>query len=61
MGAKTIYVRQDDAALWERAERYASARRLSMSALIMTTLERYLNAEDAGIPAQGHEDDDEPA
>jgi hypothetical protein len=45
MGAKTIYVRADDAALWERAEAYAAARRLSMSALIMTALEQFLADE----------------
>jgi hypothetical protein len=46
MGNKTVYVREDDAALWDRAERFAKARRLSMSALIMTALEQYLADED---------------
>ena len=38
----SVYVRDDDLDVWERAERYAKARRLSMSALIMTALERLL-------------------
>lgn len=40
--ARTIYVREEDVALWERAEQYARAHRLTMSALILTALERYL-------------------
>ena len=35
----------DGPALWERAERYAKARRLPMSALIMTALEQFLADE----------------
>lgn len=42
---KSLYVREDDAELWERAEAYAKARRLPMSALVMTALERYLADE----------------
>jgi hypothetical protein len=42
MGQKGIYVRQDDIELWQRAERFAKARRLTMSALIMTALDEYL-------------------
>lgn len=44
---KAIYVRDDDADLWERAERYAKARRLPMSALVMNALERYLADEES--------------
>jgi hypothetical protein len=40
--AKSLYVRDEDLDLWEQAERYARTRRLSMSALVMTALERYL-------------------
>ena len=43
---KTIYVRQDDMRVWQRAGAYAKERRLSMSALIMTALEAYLEAEE---------------
>lgn len=43
----SVYVRNEDLAVWDRAERYAKARRLSMSALIMTALEKYLDAEQA--------------
>jgi len=32
-----------DAELWARAEQYARARRLTMSALVMTVLEAYLD------------------
>lgn len=39
---KTIYVREADDDIWRRAVAYAQARRLTMSALIMTALERYL-------------------
>ena len=42
---KAIYVRDSDADLWARAEDFAKARRLPMSALIMNALERYLDAE----------------
>lgn len=43
--AKTIYVKADDLPLWRRAVAFAKARRLTMSALIMTALERYLAEE----------------
>jgi hypothetical protein len=43
---KAVYVRDEDVDLWERAERYAKARRLPMSALVMTALERFLAAEE---------------
>jgi hypothetical protein len=42
----SVYVRDEDLDVWERAERYARARRLPMSALVMTALERYLATED---------------
>lgn len=46
--AKAVYVRDKETELWERAERYAKARRLTMSALVLTALEAYLaDAEDA--------------
>jgi hypothetical protein len=43
---KAVYVRDDDAELWARAETYAKARRLPMSALIMNALEAYLADDD---------------
>lgn len=43
---KTIYVREADDHIWRRAVAYARQRRLTMSALIMTALERYLSEED---------------
>ena len=42
MPPKTIYVREDDVSLWERAVAFARARRMTVSALIMTALEEYL-------------------
>ena len=47
MPPKTIYVRQDDMRVWQRAGAYAKERRLSLSALIMTALEAYLEAEES--------------
>jgi hypothetical protein len=41
----SVYVRDDDADVWARAELYAKARRLTMSALVMTALERYLKEQ----------------
>lgn len=43
--AKAVYVRDDDAELWERAEAFARERRLNMSALVLLALERYLSDE----------------
>lgn len=43
---KAIYVREEDVELWERAERWARARRMPMSGLIMTALERFLDNPD---------------
>ncbi len=42
---RNIYIREDDRELWERAERYARVRRLTMSALIMNALDEYLRNE----------------
>jgi hypothetical protein len=39
------YIRPADESLWLRAEQYAKARRLSMSALVLTALERFLESE----------------
>jgi len=39
---KTIYVRPDDQALFERAEQWAARHRLSLSALIAAALDEYL-------------------
>jgi N-formylglutamate amidohydrolase len=46
--AKAVYVRDEETDLWERAERYAKARRLTMSALVLTALEAYLAGVDDG-------------
>jgi hypothetical protein len=46
MGNQTIYVRQEDQEIWDRAVAYAKANRMPMSGLIMAALERYL--EDQG-------------
>jgi|ERR1022692_1211374 hypothetical protein len=42
---KTLYVRDDDAGVWERAERHAQASRQSVSALVAAALSRYLPPE----------------
>lgn len=42
MPPRTIFVRDEDMELWERATQFASAHRWSMSALIMTALEAYI-------------------
>lgn len=42
MAKKTVYVREEDARLWARAESYARARRMPMSGLLMAALEEYL-------------------
>lgn len=46
MPNKTISLRQDDLALWERAERAAAAARTSVSALVMSALANYLGEQD---------------
>ena len=43
--AKAVYVKDDDVELWRRAEAYAKARRLNMSALVLLALEAYLPEE----------------
>jgi hypothetical protein len=40
--AKAVYVRDEDVELWARAERYAKARRMPVSGLVMAALEAYL-------------------
>ena len=40
--AKAVYVRDADTELWARAEAYARSQRLTMSALVLTALERFL-------------------
>jgi hypothetical protein len=42
----SVYVREDDLPLWERAERFARSRRLAISALVLTALEAYLAEHD---------------
>lgn len=41
--AKAVYVREQDTALWERAEAYAAKRRMTVSAVVLSALEAYLN------------------
>lgn len=41
----SVYIRESDAEVWQRAERYAKARRIPMSALVMTALERFLEKQ----------------
>lgn len=51
--AKAIYVRDADLELWERAEAWARARRLPMSALVMTALEHYMaQVDETGPPGR---------
>lgn len=45
--AKAIYVRDDDLELWARLEDYAKARRMTVSAVVLTAVEQYLQREDA--------------
>lgn len=42
----SVYIRAEDMAVWQHAERHAKARRLTMSALVLTALERYLADND---------------
>jgi hypothetical protein len=44
----SVYVRDDDLELWERAEKYARKHRMPVSGLIMAALEAYLS--DQGQP-----------
>jgi hypothetical protein len=39
---RSVYIRAEDVPVWQRAQDYARQRRLTMSALIITALERYL-------------------
>jgi hypothetical protein len=39
---KTLYVRDDDLGIWERAESYARASRQSVSVLVAAALDRYI-------------------
>lgn len=43
---RSVYIRDEDAAIWERAERFAKRRRMPMSGLVLAALERYLADED---------------
>jgi hypothetical protein len=45
--AKSIFVRESDMELWDRAVRFARQRRMSMSGLIMLALESYLDREES--------------
>ena len=38
----SVYIREEDVELWARAERYAKARRMPVSGLVMAALEAYL-------------------
>jgi hypothetical protein len=40
--AKAVYIRDEDLELWARAERYAKARRMPVSGLVMAALDAYL-------------------
>lgn len=40
--AKTLYVREEDVALWTRAEQVAKKNRQSVSTLVAIALEKYL-------------------
>lgn len=42
----SVYVRDDDLELWERAERYARKHRMPVSGLILAALEAYLVEQD---------------
>jgi hypothetical protein len=41
----SVYVRDEEIPLWERAEGHARKHRMAMSALVMAALERYLDDE----------------
>lgn len=52
----SVYVRDDDLALWERAEEHARKRRMPVSGLILTALEEYLtrhDPQDQGVTREG--------
>jgi hypothetical protein len=46
MGNQTIYVRQEDQEIWDRAVAYAKAHRMPVSGLIMAALEEYLTDQE---------------
>ena len=48
----SVYVRDEDLALWERAEEYARRHRMPVSGLVMAALERFLVEPDP--PAKRH-------
>lgn len=51
----SVYVRDEDLALWERAEAHARRHRMPVSGLVMTALEEYLarhSASDSPRPPQ---------
>lgn len=48
--AKAVYVRDADRELWARAERYAQARRMPVSGLVMLALEEFLARHDGEQP-----------
>lgn len=46
VGHKSLYVKESDLELWDRAKALADRKRLTMSALVMTALEAYLAEHD---------------
>lgn len=46
----SIYIRDDDLELWERAERYARKNRMPASGLVMAAVEAYLATHDKEEP-----------
>lgn len=42
----SVYIRDEDLALWERAEVHARRHRMPVSGLVMTALEEYLARHD---------------
>lgn len=48
----SVYVRDDDLELWERAEKYARRHRMPISGLVMAALEAYLADQDEKRPGQ---------
>jgi hypothetical protein len=47
----SVYIREEDLALWERVERFARERRMPVSGLVMLALEAYLADQDRPRPA----------
>lgn len=48
----SVYVRDEDLPLWERAEEHARRRRMPVSGLVMTALEEYLARHEPGSDAR---------